>query len=213
MPTVKESCTVILTNGAEIEMHHAMRFSLGVALLGVLAARPADGGEGPELPWGAVARVLVDGDGPCSGVLVARDLVLTAGHCVPADAGPGPVPQSRLAVELGGEVHGVLRVERAAPAGADADPVVRAICSDWAALWLAEPSCGDTPVLPRSPTGADAFGADAPVMKAGYLPAPGTPSTSSATMPALCAACTRVAAPFFTAARAVPAPAAPARPS
>ncbi len=102
--------------------------------------------------------------------------MLTAGHCVPADAGPGPIAQSRLAVELGGKVHDVRRIDRAGPRAADADPVERAICSDWAALRLAEPAAA-TPLPYRGPRPAqDAFGADAPAMKAGYVPgAEGTP--------------------------------------
>jgi protease YdgD len=151
-------------------MSHGMGFCLCVALLGVLAVGTADGAEGPASPWAAVARVLVDGDGLCSGVLAAPDLVLTAGHCVPTDAGPDPVPRSRLAVEVGQEIHDVIRVERAGPTEAEADPVARAICSDWAALRLAEPSAAKS--LPyRGPQSAqDTFASGAPVMKVGYLP-------------------------------------------
>lgn len=65
----------------------AARSLLGVAALGLLTAAPAaaivGGREGTDLPGaGSAVMVLTSGGGVCSGVVVAPDAVLTAGHCV-----------------------------------------------------------------------------------------------------------------------------------
>ncbi len=53
-----------------------------VAALGLALLLSGAGGVPPDWPWSAVGRVLTDGGGPCSGVLVEPALVLTVGHCV-----------------------------------------------------------------------------------------------------------------------------------
>lgn len=51
-------------------------------------------------PWSAVVRVLRDGGGPCSGVLIAPRTVLTVGHCVATRAPWAPLPAARLSVRF-----------------------------------------------------------------------------------------------------------------
>ena len=138
-----------------------------VVLLGGADAQP------PDWPWSAVGRVLVDGGGPCSGVLVAPALVLTVGHCVAGGRDWRARPLDRLRVALGGREHAVasVRLDTASPFGPDGHPLD--LSHDWALLGLAEPS-----LVPPVPYGGAtaawrAFATDEPLVKVGWQPLPG----------------------------------------
>ena len=126
----------------------------------------------PGWPYIAVGRVLTDGGGPCSGVLVAPALVLTVGHCVAGGRDWQPTPLDRLRVRLGRREHAVaaVRLDPASPFGADGKP--RDLSHDWALLALAEPS-----MVPPVPYGGAtaarrAYATDEPLTKVGWQPLP-----------------------------------------
>jgi hypothetical protein len=138
-----------------------------VLLLGAAGGRP------PDWPWSAVGRVLVDGGGPCSGVLVAPALVLTAGHCVAGGAEWQAHAPNRLRVELGGREHAVaaVRIDPVSPFGADGRP--QDLSHDWALLELAE-----APLVSPVPYGGAtaarrAYATDETLIKVGWQPLPG----------------------------------------
>jgi len=107
-------------------------------VVGVIApAAVAQPGDVDAWPWAAVARVLRDGDGPCSGVLVAPRTVLTVGHCVARRNPWRAEAAARLSVRFGGAAFAVeaVRLARTSPFGADG--ALAALHHDWAVLELA----------------------------------------------------------------------------
>ena len=84
----------------------------------LVMALPAFGQEGLRalrsrgdlIGWEAVGRVALEGKGYCTGALIARDLVLTAAHCVYDEGGRG-IPPDRIRFQAG-YVAGSSLVER-----------------------------------------------------------------------------------------------------
>jgi hypothetical protein len=143
-----------------------------LAALGLALLLGAAGGQPPDWPWSAVGRVLVDGGGPCSGVLVAPALLLTVGHCVAGGSGWRAHAPDRLGVELGGRRHTVtaVRLDPVSPFGPDGRPAD--LAHDWALLELAEPSL--VPPVPHGGATAArrAYATDEPLTKVGWQPLP-----------------------------------------
>jgi protease YdgD len=141
--------------------------SLGLALL-----LGAAGGAPPDWPWGAIGRVLVDGGGPCSGVLVAPARVLTVGHCVAGGPGWQAHAPGRLRVALGGREHAVasVRIDPTSPFGPDGKP--RELSHDWALLELAEPSLARPIPYAGATAARRAYATDEPLTKVGWQPLP-----------------------------------------
>ena len=107
-------------------------------LAGLLAAAPAvvaaptDG-----WPWSGVGRVLRDGKGPCSGVLIGPSLVFTVGHCV-AERDPWTASAAdRLSVVFGSERYRVAEVRVAPVSPFDEAGELGPVGNDWALLALA----------------------------------------------------------------------------
>jgi Trypsin-like peptidase domain len=143
-----------------------------LATLGLALLLGGAGGVPPDWPWSAVGRVLTDGGGPCSGVLVGPALILTVGHCVAGGRDWRPTPLARLRVAVGGREHAVtsVRLEPTSPFGPDGKP--RDLRHDWALLDLAEPS-----MVPPVPYGGAtaarrAYATDEPLTKVGWQPLP-----------------------------------------
>lgn len=135
----------------------------------VLAAVVAGGAAAREdEPFAAVGRVLRDGKGPCSGVLVAPRRVLTVGHCV-ARRGPWrPWEPARLSFVLDERSYAVVAAHLPARGPFAEDGRLDDVARDWAYLELAE-----TPHVAPLPLGAAAaarraFVLDAPVVKIGW---------------------------------------------
>ena len=143
-----------------------------LAVVGLALLLGAAGGQPPDWPWSAVGRVLTDGQGPCSGVLVTPALVLTVGHCVAGCPGWQPRALDRLRVELGGREHAVtaVRLDPAPPFGPDGKPLD--LSHDWALLELTEPS--RVPPVPYGGATAArrAYATDEPLTKVGWQPLP-----------------------------------------
>lgn len=119
-------------------------------------------------PWSAVARVLRNGKGPCSGVLVAERVVLTVGHCVARREPWRSVPPERLSVRFDEVDHAVTAVHLAKTSPFDGSGRIGPVRHDWALLELAEAPAA-TPV-PYAGGGEvrRAFVLDAPVVKVGW---------------------------------------------
>lgn len=120
-------------------MPRRRRRGAGLALLAALlaaaptaVAAPSDG-----WPWSGVGRVLRDGKGPCSGVLIAPSLVFTAGHCV-AERDPWKASAAnRLSVVFKGERYRVAQVRVAPVSPFDEPGQLGAVGNDWALLAVA----------------------------------------------------------------------------
>jgi hypothetical protein len=122
---------------------------VGPALLaGVIGAGAAPGtAPAGDWPWSAVGRVLRDGKGPCSGVLIGPALVFTVGHCV-AERDPWEaVAADRLSVILDGERHAVAQARVAPASPFDDEGELGAVGNDWALLALArQPTVDAVPI-------------------------------------------------------------------
>ncbi len=132
--------------------------------LDVAAAQETDN----AWPWSAVVRVLRDGKGPCSGVLVAPRTVLTVGHCVARRKPWRAVPAERLTVQFDTGAHRVTSVHVAERTPFEPDGAVGPVQHDWAVLELA-----DAPAVTPVPYGGRraarrAFILDSPVFKVGW---------------------------------------------
>jgi protease YdgD len=127
---------------------------------------------GQDWPWTAVGRVLIDGDGPCSGVLVAPRTVLTVGHCV-AESGWQATPADRLSFALETRAHAVAAVRLSPRSPVTPEGKIEDVRQDWALLELAEPP----PVAPvpyGGPAAARrAFALGEPLVKTGWVPRAG----------------------------------------
>lgn len=112
--------------------------------------------------------MLVDGGGPCSGVLVAADLVLTAAHCV-ARRGPWRVlATTRLSVVLDGARHAVADVRIDAKGPFDARGKLVAVGRDAAWLRLVEPVAVEPVPYGGRQAARLAFALDEPLVKIGF---------------------------------------------
>ncbi|WP_247893449.1 trypsin-like serine peptidase [Azospirillum endophyticum] len=176
----------------ETEQEHARgrRPGLGAAALALAllagaaagdahAQRPLLPGVGPGdrrapvdatvAPWRSVVRVQTNLAGRCTGALVGRRTVVTAGHCLFNPRTRRFLQASSLHVLFGydrGEFTRHVTVAQVAtdPAydPASATPMAAA---DWAVLTLSEPAPESVPPLPVD---ADALPAGTPVMLGGY---------------------------------------------
>ena len=148
------------------------RGTLAAALLAALvvgsghaAVQAADGEAGP---WSAVARVLRNGEGPCSGVLVAARTVLTVGHCVARRKPWRAVSPDGVIVRFDGVDHAVAAIRLAERSPFRPDGRLGPVARDWAVLELVETP--DREPVPYGGGGAvrRAFVLDTPVVKAGW---------------------------------------------
>ena len=115
----------------------------------------------------AVGRVLTDGDGPCSGVLVAPRIVLTVGHCV-AGSGWQANPAERLSFALETGTHAVAAVRLSPSSPFTPDGKIADIRHDWALLELDE-APAVAPVPYGGPVAARrAFFLGEPLVKTGW---------------------------------------------
>lgn len=127
---------------------------------------------GEGWPWAAVGRVLTDGDGPCSGVLVASRTVLTVGHCV-AGSGWQAEPADRLTFALETSTHAVAAVRLSPRSPMTPGGKIEDVRQDWALLELEEPPAV-APVPYGGPAAARrAFALDEPLVKTGWAPRAG----------------------------------------
>jgi protease YdgD len=118
-------------------------------------------------PSTAVGRVLIQGDGPCSGILVAPRIVLTVGHCV-VGAGWRARPTELLSFALETGEHTVTAVRLAPRSPLAADGTIEDLRHDWALLELEEPA-EVRPVPYGGPSAARrAFVLDEPLVKVGW---------------------------------------------
>ncbi len=120
-------------------------------------------------PWRSIVRVQTNLAGRCTGALVGRRTVVTAGHCLFNPRTRRFLQASSLHVLFGydrGEFTRHVTVARVATDTAydpaSATPVVGA---DWAVLTLSEPAPVSVPPLPVS---AEPLRAGTPVMLGGY---------------------------------------------
>jgi protease YdgD len=132
-----------------------------------VAAAEADRAE--AWPWSAVGRVLRDGKGPCSGVLIEPRTVLTVGHCVAGGRPWRAKPAERLTVMLDGRVYAVATVRIAdqspfTPGGSIGD-----LRNDWAFLELAERPTVDPVPYGGTAAARRAMAVDEPLFKVGWV--------------------------------------------
>lgn len=133
-------------------------------LTGASVAEPLPGN---QWPWTSVGRVLIDGDGPCSGVLVAPRTVLTAGHCVTGgDWRPRPTERISFTLETGTHAVASVRLAPRSPFGPDGK--IEDLRYDWALLELKK-----SPAVAPVPYGGPAAARHAyilrePLVKAGW---------------------------------------------
>ena len=146
------------------------RLIVGLALVGglLVAERPPVEARTDGWPWSAVGRVLRDGKGPCSGVLIGPFLVFTVGHCVATREPWRAVEADRLSVVLAGERYPVAEARVAAASPFDADGEISPVGNDWALLALARrPEIEPVPLAGLA--GARRMAAnDGPVFKVGW---------------------------------------------
>jgi hypothetical protein len=105
----------------------------------VLAHAPEPQARTDGWPWSSVGRVLRDGKGPCSGVLIGPALVFTAGHCIARREPWEAVAADRLSVVLDGERYAVAEAHVAPVSPFDEDGALGPVGNDWALLALARP--------------------------------------------------------------------------
>jgi len=152
--------------------HRVLRVVVAAAIgVGGFAAgaRAAAPEVGAAWPWSAVGRVLRDGGGPCSGVLVAPRTVLTVGHCVATRRPWAPLPAERLSVRFADADHAVadVRLARASPFRPNGR--LGPVRHDWALLALADAPIEVAPVPYAGGKGARlAFILDAALFKVGW---------------------------------------------
>nr|WP_255635620.1 trypsin-like serine protease [Azospirillum sp. 412522] len=146
---------------------------------GARAERPLLPGVGPgdrrvpvdaaAAPWRSVVRVQTNLAGRCTGALVGRRTVVTAGHCLFNPRTRRFLQASSLHVLFGydrGEFTRHVTVARVATdPGYDPAAATPAIAADWAVLTLSEPAPDSVPALPVS-TGLPRAGV--PLMLGGY---------------------------------------------
>lgn len=147
---------------------HLRRFAALVVLFGWLSGTAAANAPGEGWPWHAVGRVLVDGRGPCSGVLVAPTVVLTVGHCVADGLSWQPLATSRLEVVLDDSRHGIGAIRLAPASPYTAEGRVGDVRNDWALLELTDrPAIRPVPVAGTAAL-RRAAAAGEPLFKVGY---------------------------------------------
>jgi protease YdgD len=141
---------------------------LAAALLALATPAAADDRSNEDWPWSAVGRVLTDGTGPCSGVLIEPRIVLTVGHCVAGGSPWRAQPVGRLSVALAGTSYAVGNVRIAEQSPFAPDGAIGDLRHDWALLELAAPPPID-PVPYRGTAAARrALALDNPVFKVGW---------------------------------------------
>ena len=119
-------------------------------------------------PWSAVGRVLTDGSGPCSGVLIEPRTVLTVGHCVAGGRPWRATATARLSVVLDGTSYAVAAVRIAEQSPFTPEGSIGDLRHDWAFLQLKE-----RPTVAPVPYGGTAaarraLALDDPVFKVGW---------------------------------------------
>ncbi|MFP4126860.1 MAG: trypsin-like serine peptidase [Alphaproteobacteria bacterium] len=113
------------------------RLGVGPALLAALLAAGPVAASSDDWPWSGVGRVLRDGKGPCSGVLIDPSVVFTAGHCV-AERDPWKaIAADRVSVVLNDARYRVADVRVAPLSPFDPSGQLGPIGNDWALLVLA----------------------------------------------------------------------------
>ncbi|WP_247894188.1 trypsin-like serine peptidase [Azospirillum sp. B510] len=120
-------------------------------------------------PWRSIVRVQTNLAGRCTGALVGRRTVVTAGHCLFNPRTRRFLPASSLHVLFGYDRGAFTRHVTVARVATDpaydpaaATPVAAA---DWAVLTLSEPAPESVPALP---VGTEPPRAGSPVMLGGY---------------------------------------------
>jgi protease YdgD len=119
-------------------------------------------------PIAAVGRVLRDGGGPCSGVLVAPRRVLTVGHCVARGRPWRAWEAARLSVVLGGRSYAVVAAHLPARGPFAEDGRLDDVARDWAYLELAEAPAPSPLPLGAAAAARRAFILDAAITKVGW---------------------------------------------
>ncbi|WP_247875740.1 serine protease [Azospirillum sp. TSH100] len=120
-------------------------------------------------PWRSVVRVQTNLAGRCTGALVGRSTVVTAGHCLFNPRTRRFLQASSLHVLFGYDRGAYTRHVRVAQVATDPayDPAAAApmAAADWAVLTLADPAPDSVPPLPVS---AEPLRSGAPLMLGGY---------------------------------------------
>lgn len=161
--------------------------ALALAAAGLAAAEPrppATGGvrafaiESVGWPWQAIGRVNLAGKGFCTGTLVARDVVLTAAHCLFERGSKRRFQPHELTFLSGyqrGEAQATSRATSVhiAPGFVVGSPhSVERIANDWALLRLAEPLAlppvAVRPLALAAPAAEAAKARPAAMLSAGY---------------------------------------------
>jgi protease YdgD len=130
------------------------------------SAVPADRAE--AWPWSAVGRVLTDGAGPCSGVLIDPRTVLTVGHCVAGGRPWRAKPAERLSVVLDGTSYAVAAVRIADQSHFGPDGAIGDLRHDWAFLELEKPPTVEPVPYGGTAAARRALALDDPVFKVGW---------------------------------------------